>query len=218
MAHRTQVNGERLAGWVSRFEARHGPLVVTVTADAVCLHAADGANARLINLWQPFPADIGLTAGLAWLTQPRQFAIMLVRKGASAVGVAFGDELVVHRVRRHYVQSRTKAGGWSQQRYARRRENQARSAYRKTADDAFEVLAPRCDELSFLVTGGDRAGIAEVLADQRLAPLAALAQHDRLGAIPDARLSVLAEVARQARAVPIELDAQAVAPTLPPAG
>jgi len=41
------------------------------------------------------------------------------------IGVASGDRLTAHKVGTRYVQSRTAAGGWSQQRFARRRTNQA---------------------------------------------------------------------------------------------
>ena len=52
-------------------------------------------------------------------------AVVLVRRGGYAVGVASGDRLTAHKVGTRYVQSRTAAGGWSQQRFARRRANQA---------------------------------------------------------------------------------------------
>lgn len=213
VARRVSVAPERLAGWVQRFGVRHGQLDARVRPEAVTLRAADGAHARLGNLWEPLPADLELADALTHLAEARVFALLLVRKGASAVAIADGDELIAHRVSRHYVQARTKAGGWSQQRYARRRDNQARGAYQRAADDAFEVLVPRLAELSALVTGGDRPGLAQVLADARLVGLAALPQRHPELPVPDARLTVAQDAARQARAIPIELDAQAIAPS-----
>ena len=209
VAHRTSVPADRLPGWVERFTARHGQLVVQYLPDALLLCAADGALARLINLWEPLPADMAdLATAIQHLTAPRTFGLLLVRKGADAVGIAEGDQLVAHRISRHYVQARTKAGGWSQQRYARRRQNQARSAYRQAAEDAFEVVVPHLPGLAALVTGGDRQGLAEVLTDPRLEALARLPRRHPVLPVPDARLTVLADAVRQARSVPIELDAR----------
>ncbi len=209
VAHRVSVAPDRLAGWVERFEARHGQLDSQVTPNAILLQAANGARARLVNQWEPIPANLDLAAALQHLAVPRCFGLILVRKGASAVAMAEGDELVAHRVSRHYVQGRAKAGGWSQQRYARRRANQARSAYQRAADDAFDVLVPLLPRMSALVTGGDRVGLVEVLTDARLAGLARLPQRHPVLAVPEARLTVAADAARQARAIPIELDALA---------
>lgn len=68
------------------------------------------------------------------------------------------------------MQGRTKAGGWSQQRYARRRENQAERAYAKAADAARTVLLPVVDELDGVILGGDARALREVLDDAGLAP------------------------------------------------
>ena len=125
------------------------------------------------------------------------------------MGVADGGELVAHRVSRHYVQGRTRPAA-GQQRYARRRQNQARTAYQQAADDAFEVIVPQLPTLSALVTGGDRQGLAEVLADRRLEALARLPQRHPVLPVPDARLAVLTDAVAAARAIPIELNAEAV--------
>lgn len=213
VARRVQVAPERLTGWVQRFGVRHGQLDASASPQRLLLRAADGALAGLDNLWEPMPADIDLVGALDHLIRPRVFALLLVRKGASAVAIVDGDELVVHRVSRHYVQGRTKKGGSSQQRYARRRANQARDAYERAADDAFEVLVPRLSEATALVTGGDQGGLSEVLSDRRLAGLAALPRRHPVFPAPDARLVVAAEVARKAREIPIDLDARAIEPT-----
>jgi hypothetical protein len=90
-----------------------------------------------------------------------------------------------------HVQGRTAAGGWSQQRFARRRAGQAAVAWAAAADDAARVLLGQ--DLQALVAGGDRAAVEEVLADPRLASLRAL-RTGRLLAVPDPRLRVLQEV------------------------
>ncbi len=209
VAHRTSVSPERLPGWLIRFAERHGDFASRVVPDALWLTAQDGARARLVNRWEP------CTAGTAddfvvHVGRPRLFGLLLVRKGADAVGVAAGGELIAHRVSTHHVQGRTGAGGWSQQRYARRRANQTARAYRSAADDAWEVLVPHLAGLVALVTGGDRAGVLAVLADPRLAKIAGLAQRHPILPVPEARLTVLVAAAQTARKVPIELNAGAI--------
>lgn len=208
IARHVSVAADRLPGWVKRFGLRHGAVSSTILPDAIFLEAANGARARLTNYWEPVDAK-ELDEALRQLIRPRRLALLLVRKAASAVGIAEGDELVVHRVARHYVQSRAKPGGWSQQRYARRRANQARSAYQHAADDAAELLVSEAASCDALITGGDRTAVDEVLADPRLTRLGQLPRPVPLLPAPDARLRVLAEAVRQARAVPIALDAVA---------
>jgi len=101
------------------------------------------------------------------------------------------------------VQSTTKAGGWSQHRYANRRANQARAAFAEAADAASRVLLER--RLDAVVTGGDRAAVDAVLADRRLEPLRLLVTS-RFLAVPDPRLKVLQAAPDQYRAVLIDLE------------
>jgi peptide subunit release factor 1 (eRF1) len=124
-----------------------------------------------------------------------------VRKGGFAVARLAGDELVEHKVGQRHVQGRTKAGGQSQQRFARRRDNQARSAYEAAAGHAARVIgAPH--RLEALVTGGDRAAVTAVLEDDRLASLSDLVVSRWL-AVPDPRRAVLDQAVVDASAVEI---------------
>ena len=68
--------------------------------------------------------------GLPPAEPPRDWGVLLVRKGGFAVARLAGSEVVASKVGQRHVQGRTKAGGQSQQRFARRRENQARVASR----------------------------------------------------------------------------------------
>jgi hypothetical protein len=138
--------------------------------------------------------------------------VLLARTGAVAAGVAAGTTLTVSKVERFYVQGRTAAGGSSQQRYARRRDNQAQAATQRGAVVAARVLAPYApgvvadprDAVTTLVCGGDRSMIDAVLADRRLSALAAI-RHPRLLEAAEPRLSVLREAALTARRVRIHL-------------
>ncbi len=131
--------------------------------------------------------------------------MLLVRRGGYAAGVFEADALIASKVGSGYVQGTTKAGGWSQQRFARRRENQARASFASAADAAARVLLPYADRLDALVCGGDRTAVEAVLADVRLAGVAAR-RCDPFLAVPDPRLRVLAATAAQFNAVRITLD------------
>jgi hypothetical protein len=91
--------------------------------------------------------------------------VLLVRKGGFAVARLAGDRITESKVGQRHVQGRTKAGGQSQQRFARRRDNQARQAYEAAADHAARLLGAGPLRV---VTGGDHAAVDEVLADPRL--------------------------------------------------
>ncbi|GAA1760678.1 acVLRF1 family peptidyl-tRNA hydrolase [Luedemannella helvata] len=199
-----EVDPARLLRWLATFAERHGTPVQTVEEYAVRLAAPDGSTAVLHPPpGAPVPADLDdLVAGAAVV---RRVGLLLARKGAVAVGVALGEELEVSKVDSHYVQGRTAAGGWSQQRFARRRDNQAKAAAGDAADLVLRLLVPVAVELAAVVTGGDRRAVDAVLADPRLAPVAAL-RSPRLLDVPEPRLVVLREAARRARAVPILID------------
>ena len=126
-------------------------------------------------------------------------AVVLVRRGGYAVGVASGELLTAHKVGSRYVQSRTAAGGWSQQRFARRRDNQARQAYEAAADHAARILAGLRGPV---VVGGDRTAVDEVLADRRLGNLVAIGPWL---AVPDPRRGVLEQAIADAGAVRVDV-------------
>lgn len=197
---------DRLTGWVDRFGERHGELVVAATTDTVELTAADGAIAWLAVGFPPLPVDHDPVSALAEHAQRnRRVGAILVRKGGYAVGRFDGSTLVSSKVGSAYVQGKTKAGGWSQQRYARRRANQADQAYAEAAEVAATVLLPYADELDAVVGGGDAGAVQAVLADRRLGPLERLLTGPVL-ATPDPRLRVLQAFPEQFRAIRIGLN------------
>lgn len=174
---------ERLERWLAGFAERHGgPLVVTGT-----LHTAtDGATADVEVPFPPLHGDL-----LRHLLAERRVGVLLVRRGGHAAGVFHGTTLVASKVGSRHVQGRTAAGGWSQQRFARRRQGQAAVAVQAAADDAAPVLLGR--PLDALRIGGDRAGVQAVLEDKRLAVLRPLVTGILLD-VPDPRLKVLQAV------------------------
>jgi peptide subunit release factor 1 (eRF1) len=130
--------------------------------------------------------------------------VLLVRKGGFAVARLEGGQIVESKVGQRHVQGRTKAGGQSQQRFSRRRDNQARQAYEAAADHAARILGLVHDSRGQLqvVTGGDRAAVEEVLEDPRLK---ALAVTPPWLAVPDPKRGVLDQAVRDACAVRIEV-------------
>jgi hypothetical protein len=159
-----------------------------VQAGALHAAAADGsvAVARL-----PFaeaytgPADP--SALVAAVTMPRRWGVLLVRKGGFAVADVVDGRVAGSKTGQRHVQGRTKAGGQSQQRFARRRDNQARVAYQAAADHAARILT---GDLAALVCGGDRPAVEQVLEDPRLRRLGLL-RVDPWLAVADPRRAVL---------------------------
>jgi hypothetical protein len=195
------VAPDRLARWLAGFAERHGPPEIIIREYAVRLVAPDGATAEL---QRPpgAPAADDLDGFMAAAEAPRRLGLLLARRGAVAVGIAAGDRLVSSKVDTHYVQGRTAAGGWSQQRFARRRANQAKAAAADGADLTARVLLPEAGALAALVAGGDRRAVDAILADRRLAPLAEL-RDERLLEVPEPRHAVLVHAVAAARAVRI---------------
>jgi hypothetical protein len=130
-------------------------------------------------------------------------AVLLVRRGGYAVGVAIGGDLTAHKVGTRYVQSRTAAGGWSQQRFARRRANQADELVGAAGEHAVRLLTGV--RPAGLVLGGDKALTAALLEDDRLAGLRRLPRRE-LYDLPDPRLDVLQKALDRARAVRITIE------------
>jgi peptide subunit release factor 1 (eRF1) len=167
--------------------------------DAVLLTAADGATARCE---VPFPPLA--TSLVEHCLVNRRVGVLLVRLGGYAAGVFDGRALLSSKVGSRQVHGRSAAGGQSQQRFARRREGQARVALDAAADNAVRILLPAAATLDAVVVGGDRSAVDQVLGDRRLEPLLPLVTG-RLLDVPDPRLKVLQTTPDRFRAVRIEL-------------
>jgi hypothetical protein len=213
------VPPDRLTSWIATFMHRHGtgsvshdPAGVTVT-----FTAADGASAEC---HPPFPPMVGslvsaddpdpvaaARAIAAHAAAERTVGVLLARLGGYAAGVFTGSppRLVNSKTGSRLVHGRSAAGGWSQHRFARRREKQAAEALRAAADAAAGIFAPYGPAgLDAVVLGGDKRSIAVLRDDARLAPYLDLAT-DRFLTVPDPRLAVLQEMPRSFLAVRIRL-------------
>jgi hypothetical protein len=191
-ARRVSVGVARLSKWIDGFADRHGAVTTTVEADQVLLTAADESRAWVDVPFPPLLIDSGrvLTSLVLHANRSRRIGVLLVRRGGYAAGVFVGRELISSKVGSSYVQGTTKAGGWSQQRFARRRDNQARASFAAAADVAARILVPEQKALDLLVLGGDHAACDAVLADPRMAAISGL-PRGRFLPVPDPRLRVL---------------------------
>jgi hypothetical protein len=205
-----EVPPERLDGWFSRFGSRHGGIASTaVTPGRYVVTAVDGATAAAAAPFGEF-TPTGEVDGrwldplLTWAFASRRIGLLLVRLGGHSIGVAQDGVVLVSTTDSRQVHGRNKAGGWSQQRFARRREGQARVALQAAADDAARVLAPRVGELDAVVLGGDRQALDALRGDRRLDGVFALAAP-RVLDVPEPRRAVLDDAAVRARAVEVEV-------------
>jgi Actinobacteria/chloroflexi VLRF1 release factor len=182
------VPRERVVRWFENFSAGHGDVVLFVSSNALHAAAADGASAvARLPFGETYDGPADPSAFAAAVTMPMRWGILLVRKGGFAVATVVRGRVAESKVGQRHVQGRTKAGGQSQQRFARRRDNQARQAYEAAADHAHRVLSGPLDAL---VCGGDRPAVEAVLSDPRLRGLAMLRVEPWL-AVPDPRRAVL---------------------------
>lgn len=197
---------ERLERWLDGFAERHGTTKYDAGADAVNVTAADGAGAECHVPFPPLAVDGAQPYGglLAHASRERRVGVILVRRGGYAAGVFQGRTLVASKVGSRHVQGRTAAGGQSQQRFARRREKQAREAFEAAADVAARVVAPEAGRLDAVVLGGDKAAVSQVMDDPRLASLRDLVVGGHLS-VPDPKLAILKETPRRFLAVRIRL-------------
>ena len=198
------VSGDRLPGWVDRFAASHGALVEEELDAGLQLSAADGAVALL---QPPWPVDgrpgrgsdaVARLASLA--SQPRSLGAILVRRGGYSVAVVSGGAVLASKTGTRHVQSRTAAGGWSQQRFARRRANQADALVEAVADHAARIFADH--RIEYLAPGGDRTLAEQVLSEPVLKQYAARPRLAFLD-VPDPRAAVLKKAAADLCAVRI---------------
>jgi hypothetical protein len=199
------VAPERLGRWLDGVADRHGVFADVVLVDgAVHITCADTTTVTLRAPFEWTPGPTLLSSFTAAVREPHTAAVLLVRRGRWAVGVFTGAELVVSKVDARLVQGRTAAGGQSQQRFARRRANQADAVVDHAIETAVRVLLPHAGAVEALFTGGDRGLVDDVLADQRLRPLALL-RHERSLQVGDPTKATLLETVQQVRAVAVHI-------------
>lgn len=207
MGRMITVDRDRLQRWLENFAARHGDCSSALADGLVIITAEDGAEARVSLPFGPLAEDDRPPAVrlVDHVLTDRLVGSVLVRRGGYAIGVFEGSRLINSKVGSSYVQSRTKAGGWSQQRYARRRGNQARQLYGRATEAIEAVLLPVAEDLVAVAGGGDRAGVEAALDEPRLRSVRDLLLP-RIYPTDDPRLRVLEGFPAQFLAISIELN------------
>lgn len=200
-----EISASRIVGWVNRFAGRNdGVNDLLAHPYRLELRAGDGTVATIevpfgpmsIGNREPVEALVDHLAGIGLL------GLILVRGGAHSIGTAKDGVVLSSSTDRAYLQGRTAAGGWSQQRYARRRGNQLTASLADAAQTAERVLLPMADRFGGLVLAGDAAALKRVMAEPGLKPLAQLASRT-FGDIPEPRRAVLDVVAERSLVVRI---------------
>lgn len=206
MTRTVLVPADRVARWFDNFADRHGAPVLDLVGGRLRARAEDGSVAcAALPLGRAYDGPADVAAFTAAVRQPLHWGVLLVRKGGFAVATCDGPSVTTSKVGQRHVQGRTKAGGQSQQRFARRRDNQARQAYEAAADHAHRVLVLESPApVAALVCGGDRGAVDQVLADPRLRRLADLRVEPWL-AVPDPRRAVLDQAVRDGVSVALEI-------------
>ncbi len=207
------VPPERFVSWIAGFAPRPGgagPVTGDEAGATVTFAAADGAAAECHPPFPPLrsaPGRESAAAIVAHAAAERTVGVLLVRLGGYAVGVFAGapPRLADSKTGSRPVHGRSAAGGWSQHRFARRRENQAATALDAAADAALRVFSPYgADGIDVVVLGGDKRSAAALRDDARLEKYLAKAA-DRFLTVPDPRLAVLRDIPRAFLAVRIRL-------------
>lgn len=206
---RSDVPHADVLGWLVDHTARHGPGEWSVHGNALHLVAGDG-TAVSVQAWGGAPevddGDLDAFALATWGTPPDPVGILLVRRGGYAVGLAQGGKLIDHKCGTRYVQSRTAAGGWSQQRYARRRGNQADALVGRVVDLAAERFSGQggLHKPSGILVGGDRSLCQQALSDARLSAVNDLPRREMFD-LPEPRLATLKRAAWLSHTVTIRI-------------
>ena len=207
-----RVPAGRLGRWIEGFEERHGATTREIAAGDLRLSGADGATATLA---PPFWVTVPATSASEFLDSADRLprcAVILVRRGGFGAALVDVTGVIASRLGRRHVQSRTAAGGWSQQRFARRRQKQADELADAAVSCVAEVVLPGLP-VEYVVTGGDRALVQQVLDAPILRPLQGIPVGPHL-AVPDPRRDVINGLPEQLSLIRIEL----VDPAPPSAG
>lgn len=152
-----QDAGPKQAGWAREIGGFLGEL------DSETGAACFWSETRRLMVLPPFPlAEASCRAAYdpallrSLLDKPRRIGVVLVRLGRYAVGVFDGERLVDSKAGQRFVKGRHKAGGQSQQRFARIREKQAMVMFGKACEVVRARFEPVEGSLDHVFLGGDR--------------------------------------------------------------
>lgn len=170
--------GEQQAQWLEEIRAV-APAQIWESETGAVLFWSEQLK---LSVMPPFPLEatarrIGIrTAALrSLLNREPVIAVMLLRLGSYSVGVFRGRRLLDAKTGTRYVKGRHSAGGTSQRRFARVRENQIHHLYVKVCGVVRQKLEPYKEELEHIFLGGERHTLTGFVKEcpflQRLEPL-----------------------------------------------
>ena len=121
-------------------------------------------------LLPPFPIDLNQFFP-AWdasclrtlLDRKYLLGVVLLRLGGYSVGVFEGDRLLTSKTGTRFVKGRHRAGGQSQRRFERRREEQTRELFDKACSVVTTKFADYEKRLDYVFLGGDKLTLGSFL-------------------------------------------------------
>jgi hypothetical protein len=151
------------------------PELLQITADSASGAAVFLGDKQKCLILPPFPLKHKIVFP-GYTTEPLReiigsevkIGIALVHLGSYAVGFCQGDRLVTSKVGTGLVHGRHKKGGSSQQRFQRRRQNQAREFLERVCTHVQEHLGSHLKDLDYIIFGGPHQTI---LSLKKLCPL-----------------------------------------------
>ena len=195
------VPPDRFLRWTANFTERHGATGLAVAEGRLVGTAQDGSTyAAALPFSRAYDGAADPAALLAAAVPPEDWSVLLVRKGGFAIARLHAGQVRESKVGQRHVQGRTKAGGQSQQRFARRRDNQARAAYEAAAEHAARLVA----DAPLVVVGGDQGAVAATLEDPRLRVLRSRVAGPFL-TVADPRRAVLEDAIRWACSLSVDV-------------
>lgn len=197
--------------WIDALERASNQLFRSSTG----VVAFRAGNAGLA-LMPPFPMDVlGLEPGvrhalLTGLLDSRlTVGVAMVRLGRYAIAVYEGQDLLVSKTDTRYVKSRHHAGGTSQQRFRRVRENQIHRLYVEASGILERQWRPWLGRLDYVVLGGEAATVNGFVKEcDLLGRLSSITLQRRLDVREPNRASLdrVGEMLYQCRAYPLRWD------------
>ncbi|MBI4218496.1 MAG: hypothetical protein HY682_00025 [Chloroflexi bacterium] len=97
------------------------------------------------------------------LDQPRRVGVILLRLGHYAVGVVDNDGVIASKSGARYVHGRHRAGGQSQRRWERNREQWIEKLFDEVCEEWRAILGPHAARMDGLALGGDRLVVGRFL-------------------------------------------------------
>ncbi len=164
--------------WIAALE-RAGDRVMRSETGLAAFRVGDAGLAIL----PPFPLDdtarlsTGIADGplLALLAAEYTVGVALVRLGRYAIAVYEGQRLAASKTDTRYVKGKHHAGGTSQRRFQRVRENQIHRLYTKASQVLRQQWQPYLNRLDYVVLGGEAGTVNGFVKEcdllHRLAPI-----------------------------------------------